>query len=48
MKKTQRLLLKNETHYIITTLIKLNDTFIREFRKNNKEQIKKYNKLMNK
>ena len=27
---------------------KLNDTFIREFRKNNKEQIKKYNELMNK
>ena len=27
---------------------KLNDTFIRELRKNNKEQIKKYNELMNK
>lgn len=27
---------------------KLNETFIREFRKNNKEQIKKYNELMNK
>jgi len=27
---------------------KLNDTFIREFRKNNKEQIKNYNELMNK
>lgn len=27
---------------------KLNDTFIREFRKNNKKQIKKYNELMNK
>jgi len=26
----------------------LNDTFIREFRKNNKEQIKNYNELMNK
>ncbi len=27
---------------------KLSKTFIKEFRKNNKEQIKKYNKLINK
>ena len=27
---------------------KLNNTFIREFRKNNKEQMKTYNELMNK
>lgn len=37
-----------ERDAIYSYYTKLNNTFIREFRKNNKEQMKTYNELMNK